>query len=74
MIVDLLLLAALIVIYIVDLPAIFQGVMHLPDAARVGLSIVLIAPLAFLAAQAESRRSRTSFSNGSVVPRCQPAF
>ncbi len=44
----LLLVAASIVLYIVGLPVLFRELMRFPDAARLGLSVVLIAPLAFL--------------------------
>jgi hypothetical protein len=40
-------IAALSVLYLAALPSIFQLLMPLPDAARIALSIALIAPLAF---------------------------
>lgn len=42
-----LLVSALIVLYVVALPPIFAALLGLPDAARVFISMALIAPLAF---------------------------
>jgi hypothetical protein len=41
-------IAALAVLYLLLLPAIFQQLISLPDAAKIGVSVALIAPLAFL--------------------------
>lgn len=35
-------------VYIVALPPLFQALLHLPDAARIALSVLIIAPLALL--------------------------